>query len=306
MSSQHNIVLTYILLVFIWSTTPLAIVWTVSDLNVMWALLLRFFIALPLAALLLLVLKIKFPVDRVALHSYVAGAFSLVGSQAFTYAAAQYLSSGMLALMFGLAPIMAGLIGRFVFGQHLQRVQWFGMLVAVCGLGIICFMNDAGQQIHPLGIGLMLVSVFNYALSIFWVKKIAAKVEPMAQATGSILVSSLVMLLFIPFIWQYIPDHLPSTKSLSALLYTVVMASLIAMFCYFKLVQNIQATTLSLTTVMTPMLAMLFGALFNREQPSAWVFVGALVLIGGVMLYFYQDLVASRRRAQRLKQLNMR
>jgi hypothetical protein len=25
----------------------------------------------------------------------------------------------MIALMFGLAPIMAGLIGRFAFGQHL-------------------------------------------------------------------------------------------------------------------------------------------------------------------------------------------
>lgn len=302
MPSQTNIMLTYGLLVFIWSTTPLAIVWSVSDLHVMWALIIRFFIALPLAALLLVILKIKLPVSAQAWHSYLAGAFSLMGSQAFTYAAAQYLSSGILALMFGLAPIMAGLIGRFGFGQSLKRMQWLGMLIAVAGLGIICLGSGKGQQIQPIGIFLMLISVFNYALSIFWVKKVNAQIEPMAQATGSILVSSFVALLIVPFIWQQAPDHLPTMKSMLAMLYAVVMASLIAMFCYFKLVQNIKATSLSLTTVMTPMLAMLFGAIFNHEYPTAWVFLGAGVLISGLVIYFFQDIIASRKRAHRLKQ----
>lgn len=49
MPSQTNLASTYVLLVFIWATTPLAIVWSVSDLHVMWALLLRFYIALPLS-----------------------------------------------------------------------------------------------------------------------------------------------------------------------------------------------------------------------------------------------------------------
>ncbi|WP_001140070.1 EamA family transporter, partial [Acinetobacter baumannii] len=137
MPSQTNLASTYVLLVFIWATTPLAIVWSVSDLHVMWALLLRFYIALPLSVIVLLVLKTSFPTHKQALHSYFAGSFSLIGSQIFTYAATQYLSSGMIALMFGLAPIMAGLIGRFAFGQHLFKLQWLGMAVAVCGLAII-------------------------------------------------------------------------------------------------------------------------------------------------------------------------
>ncbi|OTG81692.1 DMT family transporter [Acinetobacter sp. ANC 4648] len=302
MPSKSNIVMTYALLVFIWSTTPLAIVWSVSDLHLMWALVLRFFIALPVAIAILLILKIKFPTDKVALHSYLAGSFSLIGSQTFTYAATPYLSSGMIALMFGLAPIMAGLIGRFGFNQKLQALQWFGMLVSLCGLGLICTSGGESQQIHPIGIGLMLISVFNYALSIFWVKKVNAMVEPMAQATGSILVSTLVAMCLIPFIWQYLPNHIPEAKSLLALLYTVVMASLIAMFCYFKLVQNIKATTLSLTTVLTPMLAMLFGAILNHERPTAMVFIGAMVLLFGLFLYFYKDLKASRKLASKLNQ----
>ncbi|WP_267530894.1 DMT family transporter [Acinetobacter oleivorans] len=300
MPSQTNLALTYALLVFIWATTPLAIVWSVSDLHLMWALLLRFFIALPLAVIILLILRTPFPTHRQAVHSYIAGSFSLIGSQIFTYAATQYLSSGMIALMFGLAPIMAGLIGRFAFGQQLYKLQWLGMAIAVIGLAIIC-LSGANQHVHPFGIVLMLISVFVYSFSIFWVKKVNAQIQPMAQATGSILVSSIFASCFIPFIWQYAPTHLPEAKSLFALIYTVLMASLVAMFCYFKLIQNIQPTTLSLTTVITPMLAMMIGAALNHEQLSIMVFVGALIILSGLFLYFYKDIQANRNFAQHMK-----
>lgn len=300
MPSQTNLALTYALLVFIWATTPLAIVWSVSDLHLMWALLLRFFIALPLAVIILLILRTPFPTHRQAIHSYIAGSFSLIGSQIFTYAATQYLSSGMIALMFGLAPIMAGLIGRFAFGQQLYKLQWLGMAIAVSGLAIIC-LSGANQHVHPFGIVLMLISVFVYSFSIFWVKKVNAHIQPMAQATGSIFVSSIFASCFIPFIWQYAPTHLPEAKSLFALIYTVLMASLVAMFCYFKLIQNIQPTTLSLTTVITPMLAMMIGAALNHEQLSIMVFVGALIILSGLFLYFYKDIQTNRNFAQHMK-----
>jgi drug/metabolite transporter (DMT)-like permease len=196
--------------------------------------------------------------------------------------------------MFGLAPIMAGLIGRFGFQQKLAALQWLGMATSILGLALIC-LSGSQKHVQPIGIMMMLVSVFAYSLSIFLVKKINADVQPMAQATGSILVSTVLAFLLLPWIWQYIPTHLPSAKSLFALIYTIVMASLIAMFCYFKLVQNLKATTLSLTTVMTPMLAILIGAYLNHEQLSAQVFVGATIILFGLFLYFYKDLSAYRR-----------
>ncbi|MEK0212236.1 EamA family transporter [Acinetobacter junii] len=294
MPSRKNLILTYGLLVFIWATTPLAIVWSVSDLHPMWALVLRFFIALPLAIVVLLILKVRFPVDKVSILSYIAGSLSLIGSQIFTYAATAYLSSGLIALMFGLAPIMAGLIGRFGFQQKLALLQWLGMAVSIIGLGLIC-LSDNQNHVQPLGIGLMIVSVFAYSLSIFLVKKINANIQAMAQATGSILVSTLIAILVVPWILQYVPTQMPSAKSLLALFYTVIMASLIAMFCYFKLVQNLKPTTLSLTTVMTPLLAILIGAFLNDEQLSVQVFVGASIVLFGLLLYFLKDLRAYRR-----------
>lgn len=299
---QSHLAVTYALLVLIWATTPLAIVWSVKDLNPFWALAFRFFLALPLALSLLLIFKIRLPFNAQSLHSYFAGSFSFIGSQIFTYMATQYLSSGIIALMFGLTPIIAGLMGWAWFKQYLHVLQWCGMFIALSGLSIICFSGQ--QHIQPMGIFLMLISVFNYALSIFWVKKIRAPLEPMAQATGSILISSLVALCMLPFIWSKFPTHLPQIQSLIALGYTVVVASLLAMFCYFKLVQNIQPTTLSLTNVMTPLLALLIGALLNHEALTLKIVLGAAILIIGLLVYFSRDLQLQQKWQQRFKKMS--
>lgn len=303
MPANINLILIYGLLVLIWATTPLAIVWSVDDIHLMWALVLRLCLALPIAFCLLWVLRVNFPLNNTAVHSYIAGSFSLIGSQFFTYVATSYLSSGMIALMFGLAPIMAGFIGRFIFGQKLKRLQWIGMSIAISGLAFISF-SGKNQHINPIGIALMLMAVFSYAMSMFWVKKVNADVAPMAQATGSILISTMAAFLIVPFIWDYFPTTLPSMKSLLALAYTVVMASLVAMFCYFYLVRNIQATTLSLTNVMTPMLAMILGAFLNHEKITLGMLIGTTILLFGLFIYFYRDLQANRKFKQKIENKN--
>ena len=292
MPPKSNLMLTYVLLVFIWSTTPLAIVWSVEDLHPMWALAIRFFLALPLALGLLWLFKTRLPLDRVSLHSYLAGACSFIGSQIFTYWSTDYLSSGIIALMFGLAPLISGLIGRFVFQMQLSLNQWLGMGIALIGLSVIC-LGDADQHIQPIGIVIALVGVLVYCVSMFWVKKINAPIDPMAQAAGSIGLSVVFSIGMLPFIWQYAPTAMPHAKSLFGLVYAVIMASLIAMFCYFKLVQKIKPTTLSLTTVLTPMLALLVGVLLNNEKLPLIALVGVVILLFGLVVYFAKEIKAS-------------
>ena len=290
MPSKFNIALTYALLVFIWATTPLAIVWSATDLHPLWALALRFFLAFPIAILLLLILRGRLPLDQRSIQSYIAGACSFIGSQIFTYLAVDYLSSGLIALMFGLAPLITGILGVFIFKIRLYWSQWLGMVIALIGLAIISLGGDQ-QVVHPTGIVLMLMSVLIYCASIFWIKKINAPLQPLSQATGSITISTLIALCLLPFIWQYAPIQIPEMKSLLGLFYAVVMSSLLAMFCYFKLIKNIKATTLSLTTVLTPIIALGVGAYFNNEALTTMIFVGAFVLLTGLFVYFYKDLM---------------
>ena len=288
--SKQNAIFTYAVLVMIWASTPLAIVWSVESMPAMWAMVFRFLIALPLMLALLLLFKTALPFNTLAWRSYVAGSCSLIGSQFFTYIATAHLSSGIIALMFGLAPIIAGLIGVVWFSVRLSLVQWFGMALALAGLGLICIMAQGAMHFSLIGIGLMLISVTVYCISIYWVKSIAAPIVPLAQAAGSVLCSTLISILIMPFIWSDLPQHLPSLKSTLALAYSAVMASVIAMLCYFKLVQNISATTLSLTTVLTPIIALMIGAVLNQEYLNHMTYVGIAVIFLGLAFYFSNDL----------------
>ena len=89
----------YALLVLIWAATPLAIVWSVAEVHPMWVLIIRYFGASVLALGILAAMRNPLPFDRTSMMSYVAGSLNLIGAQLFIYLAANYLTSGLMALI---------------------------------------------------------------------------------------------------------------------------------------------------------------------------------------------------------------
>ena len=279
----------YAVLVLIWATTPLAIVWSVAEVHPMWVLIIRYLGASVIAFCLLKVMRDPLPFDAVSCQSYVAGSLNLIGAQLFIYLAANYLTSGLMALIFGFSPLVAGLIGHVILKtQKLVALQWFGMAIAVSGLTFV-FSASTADKVNPLGIVLMVISMISYISSIFWVKQINAPLKPMSQATGSLLVSSVASLVLLPFIWQDFPTSLPSSKAIIGFVFTMIMSSIVAMLCYFWLIKRLNASTVSLSNVMTPVIALVLGATLNQEEISSHAFLGILIVMCGIVLYFWKD-----------------
>ncbi|WP_166169411.1 EamA family transporter [Acinetobacter sp. SA01] len=279
----------YALLVFIWATTPLAIVWSVQEVHPMWVLIIRYFGASLIALFLLKLMREPLPFDQTSLKSYVAGSLNLIGAQLFIYLAANYLTSGLMALIFGFSPLIAGLIGHVILKtQKLIWLQWLGMAIAVSGLSFV-FADSADSKVNPIGVVLMLISMVSYISSIFWVKQINAPLKPMSQATGSLMVSAVGSLLIIPFIWQHFPTALPSGRAMIGFIFTMIMSSIVAMLCYFWLIRRLNASTVSLSNVMTPVIALVLGATLNNEHISPNAFFGIVVVMFGIVLYFWKE-----------------
>ena len=290
-AGSTQVVGSYIALVLIWAVTPLAVVWSISGIHPMWGLIGRYTFSLLLMLPLLKLLQQRFPVNRIALKSYAAGSMNLIGGQFFMYLAASYLSSSLIALMYGFAPLLAGVVGHSILKtQKLKWFQWLGMVIALIGL-IVVFLGQQNSGFHLIGVGMMMVSLVPYVFSIFWVKSINAPVPAMAQATGSIATSFLLSMLIVPFVWQYFPSEIPSAKALSGLAFTVVASSVIAMLCYFSLLRQLAPSTIALTNVMTPIVAMGLGAMLNNEHISFTAVCGMVTVITGLLLYFGQEML---------------
>lgn len=279
----------YVLLVLIWATTPLAIVWSVQEVHPMWVLIIRYFGASVIALCLLKLMRGPLPFDSTSMKSYLAGSLNLIGAQLFIYLAANYLTSGLMALIFGFSPLIAGLIGHVILRtQKLIALQWIGMAIAILGLSFV-FADSADSKVNPWGVVLMLISMVSYISSIFWVKQINAPLSPMSQATGSLMVSALGSLLLIPFIWQHVPTVMPGVKTMIGFIFTMIMSSIVAMLCYFWLIRRLTASTVSLSNVMTPIIALILGATLNNEHISMNAFVGIAVVMLGIVMYFWKE-----------------
>lgn len=279
----------YALLVLIWATTPLAIVWSVQEVHPMWVLIIRYFGASIIALFLLKLMRDPLPFDQTSMKSYLAGSLNLIGAQLFIYIAANYLTSGLMALIFGFSPLIAGLIGHVILKtQKLIWLQWLGMAIAVSGLSFV-FADSADSKINPIGVVLMLISMVSYISSIFWVKQINAPLSPMSQATGSLIISALGSLCLLPFIWQHMPTQMPGMHTIIGFVFTMIMSSIVAMLCYFWLIRRLAASTVSLSNVMTPIIALVLGASLNHEHISPNAFIGIAVVMFGIVMYFWKE-----------------
>ena len=279
----------YALLVLIWAATPLAIVWSVAEIHPMWVLIIRYFGASIIALFLLKLMRDPLPFDQTSMKSYLAGSLNLIGAQLFIYLAANYLTSGLMALIFGFSPLIAGLIGHVILKTHkLIWLQWLGMAIAVAGLSFV-FVDSADSKINPIGVVLMLISIVSYISSIFWVKQLNAPLSPMSQATGSLIISALGSLCLLPFIWQHMPTQMPGMHTMIGFVFTMIMSSIVAMLCYFWLIRRLAASTVSLSNVMTPLIALVLGATLNHEHISPNAFVGIAVVMFGIVMYFWKE-----------------
>ncbi|MEC7118781.1 MAG: DMT family transporter [Pseudomonadota bacterium] len=291
-SVLHAVSTRFIALVLIWSMTPLAVVWSVRELHPVWALSFRFCCAVPLAWLVLRSLGLRLRWDVRALRSYLAGSLGLFGAMLLCYLGAMHLPSVMVAMIFGLSPLLTGVLGHAVFKtQRLVWIQWLGMLCGLFGMALaIGIWPSHTQTVSLLGVLYTTAGMACYVLSIFWLLHENAGLHPMVQTTGSLAMSAAGFVLLLPFFMAEMPTQLPSLSTMLAVLYTIVLASVVAMLCYFDLVERIGPTPVALTTILTPVLALCWGVLFNHERLGAHTVMGLLVVLCGMSLYFGREI----------------
>lgn len=298
-NAQRQVPVAFASLVLIWSTTPLAVVLSLRELHPVWALTLRFVLASVIVAMGLRWLKIPVPSLREGGRAYAAGFISMFGAMYFTYLGAATVPSGMVAVLYGMSPLLIGLLTQLLPGEaRLSLAQWLGLLAGLFGLVLMTGVGGvsaagshgmAREELH--GIVLVLLGVGCYVLSVLWLKRQQTTVPPLAQAAVAIWLSALASLCLLPFYSDAAPQQMPGLVSWLALLYSAGVASVLAMLCYFFLVRQVSAHTVSLTTLLTPVIAVLLGMVLNHEQFRASAATGMAVIFAGLLLYYGRELL---------------
>ena len=292
-----RITLTYISVILLWATTPLAIKWSGQGPGFLFGVTARMAIGTVCILLVLALMRQRLAWHRKALLTYLAIALQIYGAMLAVYWAAQFIPSGWISVIFGLTPLMTALLAAIFLGE---RSLTLGKLLAY-GLGIgglIVMFGSALQLGHDavLGIGGVLVSAFLQSLSAVWVKRIAAKLPALSQVTGGLLLALPAYLLT----WWLVDGHWPvllTPTSLAAIIYLGVIATSLGFVLYYYLLTHLPATRVALITLVSPLLALMLGHVMNHEPLTLKVVTGTLLILSALLVHtFFERIPALKTR----------
>ncbi|WP_207062558.1 DMT family transporter [Motiliproteus sp. SC1-56] len=290
----------YLIVVLVWSTTPLAIVWSSEAVSPIMAALLRMALAAMVGQVLLWAWRIPLPLDRQALRGYGWAILGIYGAMATTYVASRHVPSGLISLIFGLAPIVSGLLGRLWLNERgFTPVRWLALLLAVIGLARIMSDNLLLDPGAYGGIALMLLAVTLFSASAVLVKGTGSQIHPLAQTVGALWGSLPCYLLTWWLLEGQWPDLAASGRSLWAILYLALFGSLLGFVCYFYVLKRLSPGTVALVTLITPAIALLLGNLLNDEAITPRLLQGGVMICLGLGLYHWGDRLRHRLRPAR-------
>ena len=137
-----NVPVAFLCVVLIWSTTPLAIVWSNGLGDPLLAIFLRMLIATIIASTVLISSRITLPLHKQAIKLYCYSSIGVFFAMTLSYLSARYISSGMISLMFGLSPIVSGLLAQKILKEDpFSSIRMFALSLAIIGLCIIFYNN---------------------------------------------------------------------------------------------------------------------------------------------------------------------
>lgn len=279
------VLLAYLMVVLIWATTPLTIQWSSDSLSFIAAVLLRMSIALAIGLVINAIFRRNLFSQPKAWHVYVAGAIGIFPNMPVVYWSAQFIPSGLVAVVFAMSPFVMGLMTLLVLNQNpfsVKRVIAFSL--ALIGLVIIFNHQLKFDARAVYGVAGILASCFLFSFSSVLVKKLDVKVDAFNQALGTLLFSLPCLLATWWFMDGSIPSHI-STKSLVAVGYLSIFGSLVGAALFFYVLANMSPTAVSLVTFITPVLALILGSVVAHERLGLQLWMGAGLVVLALLLY---------------------
>ena len=277
----------YIGIILIWSTTPLAIQWSGTDVGYLFGITSRMMLGVIVGLLTAMLFSISLPWHAAARRTYLAAGLGLFFAMTSVYWSSQFIPSGWISVLFGLAPIVTGVMATLWLSEKaLSASRIIGMLLGLAGLAIMLLGSQALGPGAAYGIAGMLFSVIAYSASAVAIKRIGADVPALATTIGGLVVTVPLLIAVYVITGEPLPAMVP-TRTLLAIVYLGVIGSVLGFAMYYYVLKHVDTTRVALITVITPVIALMLGHLLNGEAIQTEALVGTAAILSGLLLFEY-------------------
>jgi drug/metabolite transporter (DMT)-like permease len=286
-----RILLSYLVVILIWATTPLAIKWSGEGPGFLFGVTARMTLGLGCLLFFLMISGRRLAWHRKAQLTYLAVALQIYGAMLAVYWGAQFIPSGWISVIFGLTPIMTALLASIWLKERsISLSKCLAYLMGIVGLSVMFASALRLNHEALFGMVAVLFAAFLQAFSSVWIKHLNAKLPALSQVTGGLLVALPVYWLT----WWLNAGRWPaslSTASLGSIIYLGTVATTLGFALYYYLLGHLAATRVALITLITPVLSLLLGYSVNNEPLTLKVVVGTFFILSALVLHEISGLI---------------
>lgn len=268
---------------FIWGSTYLALRFGIESFPPFLLVGARFTVA---GVILYLVMRYLGSPNPTRLQWLGAGAVGILlpafGNGTVTFVQ-QTVSSGVAALAIATAPIWMAIFSS-IWGHKINVREWLGIAVGFVGIALL----NLGGSLHGdyLNSGLLIFAAASWSLGSVLGKhldKKQAMPSGFMAAACQMLVGGLVMLAASALRGETWPAQI-SAKSWGALVFLVVLGSLVAYSAYMYLLKTVRPLVASSNTFVNPIVAFALGIWLANETVTSTEYAALAVILVGVFL----------------------
>lgn len=287
-----RVILPFVLTGTIWGSTWFVITGQIDGVPAAWSVFYRFALATPALFLVAFLMKRRLLLTRPE-HKLAAlvGVFQFSGNFLFVYHAELFVTSGIVAMMFGLLMVPNALMGRFVLGERAQGGFLLGSAVAIVGVSFLLAHEwlanpDAGVIGGNVGLGIGLALLGILAASFANV----VQANPTGRAVPMVSLLAWAMLYGTVFDLGFAaltagPPPLPSNGEYWAgIVYLALIGSVVTFPLHYNLVREIGAGRTAYNSVLTISVAMLISTLFEDYRWTTLTVIGMVLAVVGMVL----------------------
>lgn len=274
----------YTLLALIWGSTWMFIKIGLNDFPPMTFAAVRFVLTAVLMFLVLIASKkLK---NYKQLFSWPAIIFGVFNGFAYAlvFEGENYISSSLTAVLNAAMPFTTLILATIFVGERLTMRKTIGLLCGFTGI-IFLYWRDLSHTSSGmmLGGGMIILSTVIYATGAIIAKKYPSN-NGVLEVVSVQMAATAIVLVILAVILEPYPRLQWTQSSIFSLLYLAVIGSALAFVLYYYLLKNIEVSKLSYVSMITPVVAVVFGVFFLGEPFTITYLWTLLAVLAGMYI----------------------
>lgn len=241
-------------------------------------LFLRFSLAAILMTLAMFMRRLPWPRGRQLWILVAMGGIGYVG-QAFCYfAALQYATAGLTALLLYLYPVIVTVVAALLARRHLAPARVVAVCAALFGTALAVGERLDGSSLGVvLGIGAAVI----YSVYILVGEKVTTAAGAIPSATVVMLSAATVYGMAVGARGALLPESVSGWFAVGGI---ALFSTALAIVGFFLAMQRLGAADAAVLSTLEPVVTVLLAAVVLSEKIGMWQVVGGVIILGAVIV----------------------